>query len=149
MKPGSETIIHHFFAEDNYSTRGRFAPAKTHLKTFFRRVTMNTTARHFTTNSTDSHERSHAAMGRPTLACHWRLGSEGPITGRWLPESCAPDAERCAWMSTAPSTDDSLGEAQRPGRLQTAISWIAISALLVIAVLGTLVCFTKEPSGLF
>ncbi len=109
---------------------------------------MNTAARHFTMNSTDSHERSHAGMGRPTLACQWRLGSEGQMTGRWLHESRAPDAEHCAWMWADPCADDSQDEAQPPGQLQTVISWIAISALLAITVLGTLVCFTTEPSGL-
>jgi len=107
---------------------------------------MNTTARHFTMNSTDSHERIHVAMGRATLACQWRLGSEG-LTGRWLHESRAPDAEHWAWMSADPCADDSQDEAQLPGRLQTVISWTAISALFAISVLGTLVCFTTEPSA--
>jgi hypothetical protein len=112
-------------------------------------MTMNTTARLFTMNSTDSHEQGHAAIGRPTLACQWRLGSEGQITGRWLQESRAADVERCAWMSANPSADDSQDEAQPPGRLQTVISSISISALLAMSTLGTLVCFTIQPSGLF
>jgi hypothetical protein len=112
-------------------------------------MTMNTTARHFTMNSTDSHERSHAAMGRPLMACQWKLSSEGQITGRWLHESRAPDAEHRARMSAHPSADDSQDEAQPPGRLQTVISSISISALLAMSTLGTLVCFTIQPSGLF
>jgi hypothetical protein len=88
-------------------------------------MTMNATARHFTTNSTDSHERRHAAMGRATLACQWRLGNDGQMTGRWLHESRAPDARRCAWMSAEPCADDSQDEAPLPGRLQMVIGWIA------------------------
>jgi hypothetical protein len=110
---------------------------------------MNTTARHFTMNSTDSHERSHAAMGRPVMTCQWKLSREGQITGRWVHESRAPDAEHCASMSAHPSADDSQDEAQLPGRLRTVISRIAIGALLAISVCGTLVCFATEPGGLF
>jgi hypothetical protein len=110
---------------------------------------MSTTARHFAMNSTYSHERSHGALGWPILACQWKLSSEGQITGRWLHESRAPDADHRAWMSAHPSADDSQDEAQPPGWLQTVISRIAIGALLAISVCGTLVCFTPEPSGLF
>jgi hypothetical protein len=112
-------------------------------------MTMSTTARHFIMNSTDSNERSHAAMGRPVLACQWKLNSEGQLTGRWLCDPGAPDAEHCAWMSVHPSADGSQDAVHRPRRLQTVVSRIVMGVFLAISVCGTLVCFTTEPSGLF
>ena len=92
---------------------------------------MNTTARHFTMNSTDSHERSHAAMGRPVMACQWKLSHEGQITGRGLHESRAPDAEHCASMSAHPSADDSPEPKRNctERQLRTVISRIAIRCI--------------------
>jgi hypothetical protein len=99
-----------------------------------------------TTVESDAHERNRPTAELPALACQWTVDSEGQAIARWHEVRAMP-AENLRRLDMAPmggpqdDLEDRFGGATKIGRL-------AASALLVISVLGTVICFTTEPSGL-